>query len=75
VAKAMGYQAFLEDQKKKKEEQAKGQVRFREASTASRIQYTKPNYTGNSKNANYKWETQALKDVKMPKTFKPYLQF
>jgi hypothetical protein len=61
------YQAFLDDQKKKKEEQAKGQVRFREASTASRIQYTKPNYTGNSKNANYKWETQALKDVKMPK--------
>jgi hypothetical protein len=61
------YQAFLDDQKKKKQEQAKGQVRFREASTASRIQYTKPNYTGNSKNANYKWETQALKDVKMPK--------
>jgi hypothetical protein len=67
VAKAMGYQAFLEDQKKKKEEAAKGQVRFREASTASRIQYTNPTYTGNSKNANYKWETQALKDVKMPK--------
>jgi hypothetical protein len=61
------YQAFLDDQKKKKEEAAKGQVRFREASTASRIQYTNPTYTGNSKNANYKWETQALKDVKMPK--------
>jgi hypothetical protein len=67
MAKAMGYQAFLEDQKKKQQEQAKGQVRFREASTASRIQYTNPTYTGNSKNANYKWETQALKDVKMPK--------
>jgi hypothetical protein len=61
------YQAFLDDQKKKKEEAAKGQIRFREASTASRIQYTNPTYTGNSKNANYKWETQALKDVKMPK--------
>jgi hypothetical protein len=61
------YQAFLDDQKKKKQEAAKGQVRFREASTASRIQYTNPTYTGNSKNANYKWETQALKDVKMPK--------
>jgi hypothetical protein len=67
MAKAMGYQAFLEDQKKKQQEAAKGQVRFREASTASRIQYTNPTYTGNSKNANYKWETQALKDVKMPK--------
>jgi hypothetical protein len=58
---------FDEDQKKKQQEAAKGQVRFREASTASRIQYTNPTYTGNSKNANYKWETQALKDVKMPK--------
>jgi hypothetical protein len=58
---------YREDQAKKKQEQAKGQVRFREASTASRIQYTNPTYTGNSKNANYKWETQALKDVKMPK--------
>jgi hypothetical protein len=58
---------YREDQAKKKQEAAKGQVRFREASTASRIQYTNPTYTGNSKNANYKWETQALKDVKMPK--------
>jgi hypothetical protein len=67
MAKKMGYQAFLEDQKKKEEEAKKGQVRFREASAASRIQYTNPSYTGNSKNANYKWETEALKTVKMPK--------
>jgi hypothetical protein len=67
VSNQSAYQAFLDDQKKKQQEAAKGQVRFREASTASRIQYTNPTYTGNSKNANYKWETQALKDVKMPK--------
>jgi hypothetical protein len=67
VSNQSAYQAFLDDQKKKQQEAAKGQVRFREASTASRIQYTNPTYTGNSKNANYKWETEALKDVKMPK--------
>jgi hypothetical protein len=75
VSNQSAYQAFLDDQKKKQQEAAKGQVRFREASTASRIQYTNPTYTGNSKNANYKWETRSPKRRENAETFKSYLQF
>src|SRR5574342_364563 len=59
------FDAYLADQDKKKQEQANGQVRYREAASASRVQYTNPTYQGNSKNGNYKWETEALKDYKV----------
>ena len=42
---------------KTQQDAAQGKINFREASKASQIQYTQPTYTGNSKTANYKWET------------------
>lgn len=61
------YQLWQEDQKKKEQERANGQVRFKEESAKSRLQYSDTTYQGNSEKGNYKWETDILKDVKMPK--------
>jgi hypothetical protein len=58
------YELWLADQKKKKQEQAQGKVRYREAAQASRPQYTLKGYQGSSKENSYKWETDMLKDVK-----------
>ncbi|WP_042375291.1 hypothetical protein [Neobacillus jeddahensis] len=54
---------YNEDQKKKEEEKKQGKVRFREASAASRPQYTLSGYQGQSEKENYKWEKNLLKDL------------
>jgi hypothetical protein len=58
------YELWQADQKKRKKEASQGKINFREASTASRPQYTLPGYQGSSKENSYKWETDSLRNVR-----------
>jgi hypothetical protein len=62
------YQLWLADKKKREQEAAQnaisGKVNFKEASTASRPQYTLPNYQGKSESKNYEWESNILSGIK-----------
>ncbi|MGX1402361.1 hypothetical protein AB7M70_011834 [Bradyrhizobium japonicum] len=69
------YQLWLEDKKRKEQEAKKnaeqGTVNFKEASKASRVQYTIP-YEGKSKEKTYKWETDLLKPLSVKQYGKSY---
>jgi hypothetical protein len=62
------YQLWKEDQAKRQkqatQDAAQGKVNFKEASKASRVQYSLPGYQGDSKEKSYNWETDQLKSYK-----------
>ncbi|MBO0959570.1 hypothetical protein J1P26_07460 [Neobacillus sp. MM2021_6] len=70
------YQLWQEDQARKKQvaaENAKtGNINFKEASKASRVQYSLPGYEGKSKDKSYKWETDLLKPLSIKKYGRSY---
>jgi hypothetical protein len=61
------YQAYLDDQERRRKEAEKGQIRYAEAAKASRIQYTLPGYQGKSQNQGktYQWERDLMQNEKI----------
>lgn len=67
---------WIKDKKKRDEgavqDKKTGKVNFKEASKASRVQYTLPNYEGQSKNKSYQWETDLLKPLSIRRYGRSY---
>jgi hypothetical protein len=60
------YELWLADKKKREQAEKQGKINFKEASQASRPQYTLPQYKGRSENKKitYQWESDLLKPMR-----------
>lgn len=66
------YQLWKEAKEKETQRKAEGKIHFKEDSRASRVQTTLPQYSGQSKDKNYKWETDLLKPLSIKQYGRSY---
>jgi hypothetical protein len=66
------YQAWKEAKEKEKQRKEAGIVHFKEDSKSSRARTTLPQYQGESKDENYKWETDLLKPLSIKQYGRSY---
>jgi hypothetical protein len=66
------YQLWKEAKEKETQRKAEGKIHFKEDSRASRVQTTLPNYQGQSKDKNYKWESDLLKPLSIKQYGRSY---
>jgi hypothetical protein len=66
------YQLWKEAKAKEDQRKAEGKIHFKEDSRASRVQTTLPQYSGQSKDKSYKWETDLLKPLSIKQYGRSY---